>query len=983
MSWAALALCWSLFGAATVPPESIIPANAQQAARYYQQTGDGLASWGALEPALRNYRKALEKDPQLHSARLHLARAMATMGLVLPALQQVEVVLKAKSQDRDATLLYSQLVLQSGRAKEAELVIRPVVERDGKDARARRALGITLFAQKELEKAAEQFKLATRHDPEDAESYKLLAQAQLAQQHTAEAVVTLQKYLLLRPGDIQVALILADVLVSLGRNAEALALGLKLVAAQPDNPRLMMGLAGELLKAGRRDEAATFYGKVLKLAKEPQMLLPAANFLAEYQASKGRYREAAGYLRRVIALRPELLPARMMLIRMYTLAGDWGAAAGAARALAALNPDNLGLRMQVFDLQLRARQSGAAGQTAEAIVKRWPGDPGVAQTLAGGLVRAGQASRAMRLLAEVRRRFPQVRPLGYLLYQLYRDLGRDAAAVSLLETLLREAPNDPLVRHELAGEAFDGQRYERVVELLEPLAKRRQIAPDAVFALAWSLEKTARYHDAAALYQSYAMGRRQPTLLLNVARQFEAVRDPETALKVYRKILESAPKHVPTLVALGRLLGNTEQFAEATEVFERVVAMQPDNALAWRSLALAYTALNQPSAAEAAYRRLAQVDPRNDYAVAAVGQMQAAQQDLSQAIQTWLAGLRKLPDSAVLHRVLAEAYRLQGDYPEAIAHYTAAVRAEPQDFTTLLSGALANEQLGLFGEARAWYRDLLEAGPETSFVYRRWLQTFQAEGASELGLQAGLQLLDRRPGSDLLADAVMEQAARTGQLGWLGQELDRILPSQPHEPAWQDLQGRQLMAIGELPQAQSWYGQLSRAAPSESRWKLRSGEVAEQNGDLTQARRQYEAAGRLAPHDPEPLRDLTRAQLAAGRDDDAMLTLRRLMALAPDDPVGFERLVRLYDEQGRVAVVRDGLQELIYASEPKGKPAYRENAAVLVAYGLACELAGQPVEAADAYQKALKLNAHQLTARLGLRRVLGQRPTPSLLGPAR
>ena len=983
MQLAALALFWSLYGAAVIPPDSIVPENDAQAGRYYQQTADGLASWGAFEPALRNYRKALERDPKLAVARVHLARTMGQMGLVMPAIQQVQLVLKAAPQDRDASLLYGQLVLQSGRAREAELVVRPVVDRDAKDAEAHRLLGVTLLAQKELDQAASQFRLATKADPEEAESYKLLAQVQLAQEKTPEAVVTLQKYRTLRPGDLQVAMILADVLVTLGRHEEALALGLKLIAEQPDNPRLMMGIAGQLLKVQRRDEAATFFRKALALAKEPALVLEAANFLAEYSASKGRFGDAAGYLRRVITTKPELLPPRLMLVRMYSLAQNWRAAAGAARAVSALQPDNLGFRMQLFDLQLRAAQYAAAVQTAEAVVARWRDDPGIYATLAGGLVRAGQASRGIRFLETARRRFPQFRQLAYMLHDLYRQLGRSEAALKLLQAIYADDPNDPMARHGLAVEAFAKLDYERVVELLEPLARARHLLPEFYPRLAWALEKTERYGDAAVLYQMLAMGSDRPTMLLNVARQFEKMGDADAAFKVYHKILESAPEHIPTLIALGRLFGNMKQYLEASQVFEKVVVRQPDNPLAWRSLGLAYTALKQPLMAEAAYRRLAQVDPGNALAVVEVGRMQAAQHDVDQAIETWLAGLKKLPDSAALHRVLAEAYQSKDDYPEAIAHYTAAARAEPSDFTTLLAGAIANEKVGLFGEARRWYREILDDGPETTFVYRRWLESFELEGAPELGLKSGLQLMAKRPGSDLLADAVMEQATRSGQLALLGNQLAKILPARAHEPAWLDLEGRRMMASGETAKAGDWYGKLSREAPLDTTWKLRSGEVAEAKGDLRAARKQYEAASRLSPNDPAPLRDLTRAQIAEGRDDDAMLTLRRLINLAPDDPAGFERLVKLYDDQGRVEVVRAGLEELLYAPPPKGKPQYRENPAVLGAFGLACELAGQPVAAADAYRKALDLNAHQLSARMGLRRVAADQKKPSRLGPAR
>ncbi len=969
MTFPCLLLGLALIGGKILPPDSIVPPDDGAAARYYEQIGLALASWGADQAAVRNFEQALKRDPQRLTTRLALARSMASLGLGLPAVQQVELVMKADPRNLAAQRLYGKLMLYGGQVPQARKILGGVVKQAPDDPEALRLLGLCLLTQKDLPGAEKVLRQALKADPLDAEAQQALGRVLLAAERTSEAMRALHRYLDLRPDDVETTIVLAELYATHGRNRDALALGLRLVELAPAEPRPLMGVATMLVRLGRRDEAEQFFRRALALSSQPELVLAASEFLADRAASRGRFAEAADYTRRVVALRPELLPPRLALVKFCALAHRWREAAAATRALVALHPDHLGFRMQWFDYSLRAGDLSTAAEAARQTAARWSDRPEVTEQLAQGFLLAGRPEQGIALVERLRRGRPAARSLTWLLYQLYRGAGRDKLALALMREANRRYPDDPVPRHELAALAYREHDWQRVVDLLQPLAQRRQLAPDAVFALAWANEKIDRYGDAAMLYELLAAARNEPLGMLNVARQYEHLEDYATAVAIYRRVLRLRPGHVPTQLALGRALGNAGELPAAAEMFAAVVKAQPDNALGLRSYALALHGLGRLDEAEQVYRKLAAADPDNAYAVAEVGDLQAERQMVDQAVETWLAGLRRRPGAAVLHRRLAEAYSARKQYPEAIAHYTKAAERDAQDGPTRFALASLSERTGLFGEARRWYRELIDLGPESRYLYRRWLQTFAAEGQAELGVETGLQLLTLRPGSDLLAEAVVEQATRGGLLATLESRVAHLLRTRSHQSALSDAYGLALAESGQSDQARQWYQDLSRQAPLESLWLRRLGGVLEDSGQGDQARSTYEQAVRRQPRDPAALRDLARAQAATGRTTEAMLSARRLITLDPRDDAGFERLVRLYAAQGKVDQARAGLESLLAEAGRPGREQYFKNPALIAAYGLANELSGRVAAARDAYQRALAIDTHNGLAAAGLRRL--------------
>ncbi len=123
MTFPCLLLGLALIGGKILPPDSIVPPDDGAAARYYEQIGLALASWGADQAAVRNFEQALKRDPQRLTTRLALARSMASLGLGLPAVQQVELVMKADPRNLAAQRLYGKLMLYGGQVPQARKIL--------------------------------------------------------------------------------------------------------------------------------------------------------------------------------------------------------------------------------------------------------------------------------------------------------------------------------------------------------------------------------------------------------------------------------------------------------------------------------------------------------------------------------------------------------------------------------------------------------------------------------------------------------------------------------------------------------------------------------------------------------------------------------------------------------------------------------------------------------------------------------------------
>lgn len=109
---------------------------------------------------------------------------------------------------------------------------------------------------------------------------------------------------------------------------------------------------------------------------------------------------------------------------------------------------------------------------------------------------------------------------------------------------------------------------------------------------------------------------------------------------------------------------------------------------------------------------------------------------------------------------------------------------------------------------------------------------------------------------------------------------------------------------------------------------------------------------------------LSIAQRAAGRADDAILTLEQLLGVMPAEPVALFFMALYHLEAGQFRRVVDDLKDFL--------PDTNVHVADLVLLGKACEGLGDPVTARDLYRKALARQDLDPTLKLDLRFALGE-----------
>jgi tetratricopeptide (TPR) repeat protein len=154
-------------------------------AAIYSDLGFVLERQGMIEDAAEAYRKALELDPELHSAHYNLGGSLARSG----DYEEAEVHLRAALETSPNTQTYTGLGVvqwQQGRTDDAIANLEAAIDADPKNAAAYDYLGTIYVEQGRLEDAESTYRLLVRNQP-SAAAHQELAQLLARMGRTEEA----------------------------------------------------------------------------------------------------------------------------------------------------------------------------------------------------------------------------------------------------------------------------------------------------------------------------------------------------------------------------------------------------------------------------------------------------------------------------------------------------------------------------------------------------------------------------------------------------------------------------------------------------------------------------------------------------------------------------------------------------------------------------------------------------------------------------
>lgn len=149
------------------------------------------------------------------------------------------------------------------------------------------------------------------------------------------------------------------------------------------------------------------------------------------------------------------------------------------------------------------------------------------------------------------------------------------------------------------------------------------------------------------------------------------------ARPLYERVLAIAPNDADALNNLGVLLSAQREFDRALEMLRRAASIAPGNAATWNNIGAVLREQGRGSDASAAFRHALTIDPQHQGAKVGLAQEYLATRAPAQARALLDEVLALNPNLPEAHYTLGQTLELLGDRPGAIRSFSAFIRLAP------------------------------------------------------------------------------------------------------------------------------------------------------------------------------------------------------------------------------------------------------------------------------------------------------------------
>ena len=273
------------------------------------------------------------------------------------------------------------------------------------------------------------------------------------------------------------------------------------------------------------------------------------------------------------------------------------------------------------------------------------------------------------------------------LVSVHMHAGRTEEAASLLDELLSENPNDANAMH-LSG-MLDHQNGNSV-SAIDKIRKAIKLLPDyPVFIsnlghIYLSLGKVKEAEQQ--LLEATKLDPDEVEPLYGLGECYRLMKDWQQAANVLGMALQRDREHVNSLLSLGRChlnsgmqTGVTDSFIKARELFEMLLAIEPDHWKGRFQLARACYACEDYQAARELLEKMAVEQPANIAVLNNLGNTYMALHDNERAVTAYRAVMNLEPDNALFIYNLAVALVSSGESSEAIELLQRACEMSPEN----------------------------------------------------------------------------------------------------------------------------------------------------------------------------------------------------------------------------------------------------------------------------------------------------------------
>lgn len=382
--------------------------------------------------------------------------------------------------------------------------------------------------------------------------------------------------------------------------------------------------------------------------------------------------------------------------RMLESQGDVAGAIAVYQKAIALMPQAADVRAELAGLYAREGRAADAVSTAEAALEAEPDNREAHRIL--GFVRAALADNAQSIAER-----------ATLVTQ----------AIGHFEKALAGERRDPGVELSLGRLYVRTGQHDKAIATLEAFLNDQPGYPEGVLLLVESLDAKGQFAQAIAVLEPVV--RDEPDLArarMWLADLYDQVGRVDDAIVQWRELARTNPSNAAVRNRYATVLVNAGRLEEGRQVLLDLTAAEPANVSAWYLLSQVENRAGHAEAADAAAKKIMDLDSSDPRGPLALAEAQSARKDFAAAVTTLeslLAALREQPVNGVYLRVameLSEALENDGHLDRAIRVLEDARSrdtTDPEVMHALASAYVRDDKPDL---AERVYRDLLFANPK-------------------------------------------------------------------------------------------------------------------------------------------------------------------------------------------------------------------------------------------------------------------------------
>jgi len=392
------------------------------------------------------------------------------------------------------------------------------------------------------------------------------------------------------PARIEAALLAADLFARLGVPAREAGVLEAVADLDPENVELQTRLArayndsNQLAKAARQirrleklpgADARTVRREYARNQAEIALRLPPGT-----PALETRLRNAAALLEVVLAEEPSA-DLSIVLARLYLAMGR---TAEAERLVAAVPEPPISIWIDLAASYVTRGEREKARRAVAQLGKHPKLAPREAAVLAYVYDALGDLPRAIGLYEQAVKALPDDRELVVYLADAYGRAGERQKQFDLMAARARRGGErewlDAADRHRWA------QDYAGEAAVLAEALQRHPGSPKLLARRLRALNDLGDNEQIRAMLKALREAGRSedPDVVREVATAYRTLGDLQEASRLYLLILRDHPNDADTLLALGRMLTQMEEYTEATLVYRRYLRLRPDDGRAWFEL---------------------------------------------------------------------------------------------------------------------------------------------------------------------------------------------------------------------------------------------------------------------------------------------------------------------------------------------------------------------------------------------------------------